>query len=241
MKASLWQKILDLLYPPRCPGCGQLLPGGTVLCEDCRAQLHPVGESPCLFCGRDQENCSCDFGAELRFERAVSPWYYNGTGKALLHRFKFYGDRAVYHQILERRFLKRVQQAVKEIPIDMIVPVPNHKSDKGRFAQTDYLVHCLSQKLHIPVRKNLLIKNRKTPPQHKQSLSARKTNVKDAFSAIGNDLRGKNVLLVDDVATTFSTLNECTAALLAAGADRVICATLLTTAAHFKTGGNNHE
>ena len=238
---NVWQSILDLLFPPRCKGCGELLPSAKNLCGTCREKLHPVGENTCLFCGRDREYCSCDFGADLLFERAVSAWYYSDTGRALLHRFKFRGDRAVFDEILGRRFLRRVKEGTADIPLDGILFVPNHKSDKDRFAQTEYLAKALSKELSVPVLEGALVKVRKTEPQHKQSLSGRRSNVKGAFSADSNDLRGKSVLLVDDVATTFSTLNECTAALIAAGADRIICATLLTTAANSRTGGKHHE
>ena len=117
---NVWQSILDLLFPPRCKGCGELLPSAKNLCGTCREKLHPVGENTCLFCGRDREYCSCDFGADLLFERAVSAWYYSDTGRALLHRFKFRGDRAVF-DMLPR--LSEKNQTISAADIPDLVPI----------------------------------------------------------------------------------------------------------------------
>ena len=232
---SFW---MNLVFPPRCQNCGKLS-GTGLLCEACAAGLHKVGENPCRFCGRDADRCRCDYGRNLLFEQNVSAYYYEQTGRALLQKFKFQGDKACYDNILAPGFLKRVSGAFSWIPFDYIVPVPMYEREKDRFDQTLYLARSLSRKMGIPCRTDLLRKVQKTPPQHLQKAKDRGENVKGAFLACKkNDLQGVCILLVDDVATTFSTLNACTAAQKAAGADRVLCACLMTTAGRTKNQGD---
>ncbi len=227
---SLGGFLADLLFPPRCLLCGKLSKEG-FLCEKCAAGLHEVGKDPCRFCGRDADRCRCDYGKAFLFEQSVSAYYYEETGRLLLHKFKFRSDRACYDRILAPRFLERVRGAFEGVPFDYIVPVPMYEKEKKRFDQTLYLAQSLSRKMGVACRTDLLRKIRKTPPQHLQKGKDRGENVKDAFLACKKkDLQGVCILLVDDVATTFSTLNACTAALQAAGADRILCACLMTTA-----------
>lgn len=227
---SLGRFLAGILFPPRCLCCGELC-GPSPLCEGCAKKLHAVGEGPCRFCGRDREHCRCHYGENLLFEQAVSAFYYEGTGRTLLHRFKFRGDTACYDQALSAYFLERTTAAFRKIPFDWIVPVPMYEKAADRFDQTLYLARSLSKVMGIPCRTDILKKVRRTPPQHRQKAEKRIENVKGAFFACKKKaLQGVCILLVDDVATTFSTLNECTAVLKEAGADRILCVSLMTTA-----------
>lgn len=234
------QFLIGLLFPHRCLCCGELC-GSSLLCERCAAQLYAVGQDSCRFCGRDRNRCRCQYGKNLLFEQAVSAYYYEGTGRTLLQRFKFYGDTACYDQVLAPHFLKRVAAAFRDIPFDWVIPVPMYEKEKDRFDQTLYLAKSLSKAMGIPCRTDLLKKVRKTPPQHRQRAEKRGENVKDAFlSCKKNELQGVCILLVDDVATTFSALNECAATLKEAGADRILCVSLMTTAGKNKNREEYH-
>ena len=147
---SFW---MNLVFPPRCRCCQQLS-GSKLLCEACATGLHEVGGNPCRFCGRDADRCRCDYGKNLLFERAVSAYYYEGTGRALLQNFKFKGDRACYDQILSRRFLERTASAFSGVPFDYIVPVPMYEREKDRFDQTLYLARSLSDGFAAESSKN---------------------------------------------------------------------------------------
>ena len=81
---SFW---MNLVFPPRCRCCQQLS-GSKLLCEACATGLHEVGENPCRFCGRDADRCRCDYGKNLLFERAVSAYYYEGTGLATIRFYR---------------------------------------------------------------------------------------------------------------------------------------------------------
>lgn len=239
-KAFFWGQFFDepRCFPPRA-GAANSFPDRNYCVRRVPLGYMRWGEILADSAEETQIACRCDYGKNLLFERAVSAYYYEGTGRTLLQNFKFKGDRACYDQILSRRFLERTASAFSGVPFDYIVPVPMYEREKDRFDQTLYLARSLSRKMGIPCRTDLLRKVQKTPPQHLQKAKDRGENVKGAFLACKkNDLQGVCILLVDDVATTFSTLNACTAALKAAGADRVLCACLMTTAGRTKNQGD---
>lgn len=241
IKFSLAGWLCRLLFPPRCLSCGALLEQDG-LCQRCAAGLSLVEEDACRFCGRGRDRCRCDYGKALLFEQAVNAYYYEGTGRVLLQKFKFHGNTACYDQVLAQRFLARTAQAYAGVPFDYIVPVPRHAKDH-RFDQARYLAQSLSKQLGVRCRTDLLEKVRKTLPQHRQNRENRAKNIKGAFAACKKqELQGVCILLVDDVSTSFSTLNECAMALKNAGADRVLCACLMTAAGkNKKDQGDRHE
>lgn len=226
---SFLEKTINLFFPRRCLCCGALT-GNHPLCPACREKLLPVSDHCCIFCGRDKEYCRCDYGKALSFERIVSAYYYEETGRALLHQFKFDEKRQCYDAVLKKTFLNRVRSFYATMPIDYVIPVPMYEKERNRFDQALYLARSVAQMLHVPCRTDLLYKTVKILPQHEQPRENRKQNVSGAFSVRnGEKIKGRCILLVDDVATTFSTLNECTRILLQAGCDRVLCASLMTT------------
>ncbi len=224
------KSLVNVFFPPRCLCCGDILERQDSLCENCLDALTPVSEDCCPHCGRDKGRCTCQNGKDLLFDGAVSAFYYEGTGRALLQKFKFQGEKNCYDFVLERPFLRRVKDFYRGVEFSFILPVPPYKKDKRPFDQTLYIARSLSKALKVPCRTDLLIKTRSTPPQHLQKGKDRERNVENAFKALKIPaMQGACVLLADDVATTFSTLNACAAALKLAGAGRIFCATPLTT------------
>jgi ComF family protein len=118
---------------------------------------------------------------------------------------------------------------LKELGPDVIIPVPLHwwrRWTRG-YNQSETLARALARHLGLPFRPHWLRRVRNTPRQTSQAPSGRRDNVKNAFRARSTaSLRGKTVLLVDDVLTTGSTCSEAARALRAAGAGRVV-ATIL--------------
>ncbi len=109
-------------------------------------------------------------------------------------------------------------------PFDLLIPVPLHPKrlrERG-FNQSLLLVKELSHRTGIPYEKRLLQKKRQTLPQVELSGREREKEVRNSFRIIKREaLRGKTILLVDDVYTTGATVNECAKVLLAAGAERI--------------------
>lgn len=193
--------------------------------------LYPEGVA-CLLCNRNArldrrglcEECgeSIDPAAEIHIDGvisgAVAAMAYNDAAAQLIHGFK-YGNR---------RYMGRGLAGGIDLPgiwnIDAAVPVPLHpKREKERgYNQSMILAEELGRRYDIPVRPRLLKRIRYTEMQSMTAGRDRRENVRDAFRA--RECKGRNILLVDDVITTGSTMEECAIALKNAGAGKIYCA-----------------
>ena len=207
--------LRKLLYPPKCPFCGQLLgEGETLICSTCRRDLPyatPAG-------GRTRGRF---------FNICVSPLYYTGKAREALLRFKFgsrMGSAAAFAGLMARRV---EEELTGKYDLLTWVPVSFLRLRKRGYSQSRLLAEECARLLGAETAP-LLRKRRYRPPQsRKTGEAARAANVSGAFSAVHPErFAGKRVLLIDDVVTTGATLSECARVLLTAGAEEVVCATL---------------
>jgi ComF family protein len=203
----MFDRILDLLFPEGlvCCLCGnEAVVNERGICEECAKEVRTCPDLP-LVNGLD------GISAGLIYNDITAP---------CLHRFK-YGNG---------RYLASFFASYMQFPgsrIDRIVPVPLHKSKKRLrgYNQSELLAKILSERENVPCDPSLLSRVRKTGTQTKLTQDQREKNVKNAFLA-SEGVRGLNILLIDDVITTGSTLRECAGALKKAGAGSVyaLCA-----------------
>ena len=152
-------------------------------------------------------------------------WYYKDSVRSSLLRYKFYGRRH-YHCAYGRLLAMKLQKEYSD-KFDLLtfVPIsPLRKLTRG-YDQVDLLARTVGQELQMrPVR--TLRKIRHTPPQSTiRDTYRRKANVLGAYAPVNPDLiRGKRILLLDDIITTGATASECARVLLTAGAKEVFCA-----------------
>jgi ComF family protein len=216
---------LDWLYPPVCGGCGK---NWIRWCEVCQSKSQLIGNQVCTVCGdltslggictRCQEN--------KPFYSAVRSWaVYEGCVRSALHKLKYKGDIGLGDSLAKPMLadLKRIGWQ-----IDIVAPVP---LSLARLAKRGYnqaaLIACpIALGLQLPYRPKAIRRVRDTRSQVGLSTDERRMNVHAAFSAQKDVVSGKRVLIVDDVTTTGSTLNECAASLLSAGAQEVYGYTL---------------
>ena len=152
-----------------------------------------------------------------------------------IHRLKYKGERAAARPLgalmaahLELRFDSRWPGSRWPPSVDALVPAPLHprRLRSRGYNQSALLAREIGRRLNLPVREDLLVRVRNTRPQvETQSPQERRDNVAGSF-ACQSDATGLNALLIDDVATTGSTLSECASALKDAGAARVHALTL---------------
>ena len=205
---------VELLYPRRCTFCRRVLPREqSILCADCREN---APEYP--FKVYDPEKKGKNAGQFLDSFTAV--WYYEGDVRRSLHRFKF--RRATHLAPKYGAMLAMRLREPEAFDILTWVPVSRRRRFRRGYDQCELLARALGRELGMPHRR-VLRKHRHTPPQSGlHSLEERRANVLGAFRVCKNvDLRGKRVLLVDDICTTGATLNECARVLLTAGAKEV--------------------
>lgn len=211
---NLLHRLLDLIYPPKCPFCGHLLEQGEAgLCGSCQQAL-PWTEPQD---GRIVELCTA----------CLSPlWYQDGVREAV-HRYKFGGGAA--HAALFGKLMAQCLEDRQDRPSELITWVPLHPRNRRKrgFDQAELLARRVGALMSLPVVPALRKVRRTGTQSHIQDAAARRANVSGAYALLpGTDLKGRRVVLVDDVVTSGSTLAECAALLQQAGAAAVTALTL---------------
>ncbi len=225
---------LDLFYPPHCEFCHQPIAHG-LLCVECLRGIRWIQPPRCEVCslpvcgrgGRAFVCANCRT-RQFHFQFAVCGCEAEGVVRQLIHRFK-------YHQVmrLEALLARLLFHAWRDPrigadPPELLVPVPLHplRERAREFNQAAVLAAALSNRTGIPSRSVL----RRLVPTKSQTLLnrwQRRRNLKGAFALRQNKPLGPvHAMLVDDVLTTGSTLEECSKALLAGGARAVSAITV---------------
>jgi len=213
---ALWRTAIDLLLPPRCLATGEIVDAQGMVSPAFWSQLQFIEDPFCKTCGipfsfgtSPDTLCAACMDREPVFDQARSAVIYNDASRKIILSFK-YGDRL--HAV--HTFTPWMLRAGHELlnSADIVIPVPLHhrRLRERRFNQSALLAHELarkSEKTYIP---DALLRTRHTIPQQGLNFKERGKNVRGAFAA--NEryaLKGKTVLLVDDVFTSGATLNEC--------------------------------
>ena len=222
--------ILDLILPEFCSGCGK---EGTIFCEACLKELRQSFLYPkCFYCGAKSpagkrspagRTClSCQKNTNIYAFFSSFP-YSNNDIKTLIHQLKYKRISkiaAILGAELGEYFLK---MSPKIPPNSLIIPIPLHKHrhiERG-FNQSELIAKFISKKIKIPIL-TALKKIKSTPDQTELSGEKRRKNIKGVFSITNQEqIKGKNIILVDDVKTTGSTIEEAAGILKKSGAKRI--------------------
>jgi ComF family protein len=226
----------DLFFPRHCVGCGQSVdrPSGHI-CWDCFRSIELRESGLCDCCGLKIESvvthaftCSVCVETPPAFDRARSAGRFSGVLRESLHQFK-YGQATWLCSDLVDLLHGCVLAHYAAAEVDVVAPVSLHASrrrDRG-YNQAALLGAELAQRLHRPFVGDALIRTRATPTQTRLHARERRRNVHGAFVACAPEwVRGRTVLLVDDVMTTGATLSEAARILKRAGAWRVWAVTV---------------
>lgn len=234
---GVFSAFLDILYPHRCPSC-RTITSDDSFCSTCWANLSFIEEPCCLACGEPLDpNCNrnmlcaaCSRG-KYSFDRSLSVFVYNRTIAKAIYRFKF--KRQAF---LSKFFLKFLLKRLEPLrgAVDILVPVPIHiRRLKWRgYNQTLLLAREISEKTLIKCIPDLLTKRRHTAAQTTLHFRKRRNNLRLAFGINQNymeSIRDKNIMIVDDVFTTGSTVDECAKILKENGVGRVFVLTIAKT------------
>jgi ComF family protein len=219
--ASIKNRLLDLLFPVRCAGCGR---AGELLCPACRAQVRPVPQPVCIRCGQPVAvpgRCAGCAAGQFHVSALRAAGIYTEPLSQVIQRFKYEG-RPELHQPLGQLLAGYWRD--RSVTVDLVAAVPLHENrQRARgFNQSQLLATALCRQVGLPLlQPGVLCRARDTEQQMLLKPAERRANVQDAFRWTGPPLDGSKVLLIDDVATTGSTLEACAEALLAAGAGKV--------------------
>ena len=207
--------LLDFLFPKKCVVCKK---HGSYLCEQCFAFLSFDAKSLCLSCNNPSFNNLTHPRCKRKYtiDGCFSALSYNKTVQKLIFNFKYKPYLTDLKTVLSDLFYESIiqnEQFQSQIKKGewILVPIPlsSSKLRKRGYNQAEILAKELSKKLNLPVQ-NLLERTRETKTQVGLTNLQRKLNIKDAFRFINQEssISNQNILLVDDVVTTGSTLLE---------------------------------
>ncbi|MCR5486004.1 MAG: ComF family protein [Lachnospiraceae bacterium] len=229
--------LKDILYPRRCPFCDGVLPfGGDRVCKGCRDGLKQkrlyVGDMGCRLCGRpladpEEEYCPDCARRKRMIDGGASLFVYADEVRSSIAGFKYRGRRE-YADYYAKEIACRLGAWIASLHADALVPVPvsREKKRKRGYNQAELLADGIGKRLGIPVQSEAVIRIRDTAPQKDLNRLMRRKNLKRAFKIGADVVKLKTVILVDDIYTTGSTVEEIAFVLKEAGVRRVYSLTL---------------
>ena len=217
--------LLSAIYLNKCICCGDIIEENLYVCKKCNALIERIStDDVCTACGLKKGSCSCKYNI-FRFNGLVCAFENAGLARTAYYSYKFC-KRQHYANFFADEIHNSVKHCYDKINFDLVCFVPSFR--KNDYNHSEYIAKALAQKLQTSFDKNLLLCVKKTKKQHKSTIKERLHNVDGKYS-VAYRIDNKKILLIDDIKTTGATLDECTRALLFAGADCVYCATVLGT------------
>jgi ComF family protein len=248
--SKISESLFAVLFPSDCRICGEPLIKVSRLpvCGLCLDAMGPLDEGVCSLCGerlfspyviagaQGELRCGLCRRLEPVFARAVAYGSYEGGLRELIHLLKFGGARPAA-AVLGRMLAEALATLEPELPESVVViPVPLHRSKLRQrgFNQAELIMRAAlkinPRRDYLNLCAGALVRKRETTSQIGLTRHQRRENLRGAFGiAQAADVKGKEVLLVDDVLTTGATVSECARILLRAGASKVWVATVART------------
>lgn len=220
--------VLGVLFPRRCPICHDVVEErGELACKICRVKLPYVREVTCQKCGKPllseaEEYCLDCKKKKHMFEKGKAPFVYDKIMKTSIARYKYSGRRE-YAAFYAEEILRKYAKDMLHWKAEVLIPIPLHRSRKRTrgFNQAELLAKELSKRSGIPMDSQALLRVKKTTAQKDLGDKDRFQNLRGAFAVKKGELPYKTVILVDDIFTTGSTIDEASRVLKENGVQKV--------------------
>lgn len=224
--------LVDLLFPPRCPLCGDAIGAQTGLCPDCWSDLIIPGEPACITCGRPFADgmpegavCAPCLGTPPRHDGIAAATIYNETSRKLVLALK-HGNRIALAPMMAGLMAPKLPGVGADW---LIVPVPLHRWRlwKRGYNQAAELGRHLAGKTGATLAVDALLRRKRTPSLGGLGKKARKRALSGAITVNrkrASSLKGAKLILIDDVLTSGATSDACVSALKRVGAKTVVIA-----------------
>lgn len=217
-------------YPTTCVFYGKICKKG--ICKSCSEKIDYIQEPLCKKCGKpihSQEGEFC-FDCQrrmLHYEQGRSLWLHKRPVSSSIYDFK-YKNKRVYGEIYGREMAEQFNDLIRMWEIDVLIPVPLHRKRQRKrgYNQAEIIARELGKRLGIPVDMSVIIRERETTPQKELGQKNRRKNLKKAFCLTGKRLIGKNILLIDDIYTTGSTIDAMAEVLMKTGCEKIYFLTI---------------
>ena len=213
--------------PPRCFLCGQLVTYKSGLCPDCFMHIRYISAQACCpLCGRPYEIttqavCTQCLAHKPKYTSARAIMVYDDWSKRLILPFK-HADRTDMTPFLAQQLLTFGKEQIDKCDTIMAVPLHASRLRHRKYNQALLIAQYVAKKTHKTLLPDTLIRTRPTRTQGHDSATQRKKNVHKAFAVrSGTSLKGRSILLIDDVRTTGATLDACSVVLKRAGAKEI--------------------
>lgn len=223
--------LIQLLFPLRCPVCDDIVrPFGEKICTGCIKELKYLTPPWCMRCGKkllkDKEFCEDCEKKEHVYIRGRALYEYKAVASSI-YRFK-YGDRQEYAEFFGEEVVRYLGDFIKSVNPQGIIPIPLHKRRRNKrgYNQAELLAKAIGKRVEIPVYDKLLVRVKNTAPLKQQNAKERQNNLKKAFKVTQNDVKLDKVIIIDDIYTTGSTINEAAAVLKKCGVQNIYFVTL---------------
>ncbi|MCL2864019.1 MAG: ComF family protein [Lachnospiraceae bacterium] len=214
-----------MIYPRVCPFCEEIEKAG--ICSSCRKTLKYIKGAYCYSCGRsmhalEQEYCRDCQKKNFAYDQGRSLWLHQGQVAHAIYQFKFHNKRdfgRIFAMELNREFVA----TIKAWGIEEIIPIPLHatKQKSRGYNQSAVIADYLGEMWDLPVNHNKVFRICKTKPQKTLDAKGRIENLKHAFGVSKKEQVYKNILLIDDIYTTGSTIHQVAKLLKIGGAKKV--------------------
>jgi len=237
--------LLNFVFPLNCKICKKPIreSKGYSICENCFKTIELIEQPYCIKCGKPlvptdvfKQNreilCLDCKKKKYSFKFSRSTGVYDKVLKKCIHLFKYYGEKKLAKPLGKLMVDYLLKNNDFENEFELIIPVPLHKNDlkKRGFNQSVLLSKVIGDYFSIPVGESVLIKKKLTPFQVNLSKKEREKNILRSFSVEKpEEIKGKNILILDDVFTTGATVEECAKELMKARAKNIFVLTLART------------
>jgi competence protein ComFC len=229
------EAVMGLLYPPHCAACRAETPPGVHLCKSCTAAAWRITAPFCERCSQPFDGaatapftCSNCGDRQFHFQCCVSPYRARGVVRDLVHRFKYGKEFHLRWPLADLAATAFDDDRLLGVNIDALVPVPLHptRQREREFTQAEAIAELLARRTGIPLCKAIR-RIRYTTTQTQLDREERRENLRDAFSVREPaPVQGRHLIIVDDVFTTGSTVEECARILHRAGAASIRAVTI---------------
>ncbi len=205
--------VLSFIFPNKCPVCNCVISYNSLICKSCSEKIQNLNLKREIFKIKKQ-SIYC-----------VAPFKYDGLIRQSVLSFKFKG-RMSYAAFFAYMMSQTIKKYYSDMDFITFVPISNNRKLKRKFDQSEILSEKISKIINVPLKRTLE-KTVDNAEQHNLEKSEREKNILNVYTVMNDDdIKGKNILLIDDVCTTGSTLKECARILINSGAKSVQCAAI---------------